>query len=108
LVIVAARLDRLEPAQALDNFVSELFTAGFLHGLFDRCASFARALLNPPIKFFVLAFGILQIVIRELGPLLFQLPFRNVPITFDFKFGHMVCFVCLFFRFAANVTTKVF
>jgi hypothetical protein len=80
---------------------------GFLDGLFDRCTSFTRALLNPAIEFFVLAFGELEIVIRKLGPLLFQLALGDVPIAFDFEFVHNTLF-CFSFLFAANVTTKVF
>src|SRR5664279_4491854 len=74
--------------------------AGFLDRLFDRFAGFARALLNPANKFFLLAFGILEIVIRELSPLLFQLPLGDVPVAFDFKFVHntLLCFV---FRFCS-------
>jgi hypothetical protein len=37
----------------------------------------------------------LEIAIRELGPLLFQLALGNVPVAFDFKFVHntLLCFV---------------
>jgi hypothetical protein len=57
--------------------VNGLFaTAGFatagggniLDGFFDCGAGFARAFLNPAQQFFALAFGVSQIVIRELGP----------------------------------------
>src|ERR1017187_2246630 len=47
--------------------------AGFLERLLNRFTGFPGALLNPANKLFLLAFGILEIVIRELGPLLFQL-----------------------------------
>jgi hypothetical protein len=55
----------------------------------------------------VLAFGELEIVIRKLGPLLFQLALGDVPVAFDFEFVHNTLF-CFSFLFAANVTTKVF
>src|ERR1017187_8279352 len=71
--------------------------AGFLDRLFDRFPGFAGALLNPANKFFLLAFGILEIAIRELGPLLFQLPLGDVPVAFDFKFVHNTLF-CFVFR----------
>jgi hypothetical protein len=57
---------------------------GFLDRLFDRFTGFARALLNPANQFLLLAFGVLKIVIGELGPLLLQLAFGDVPVAFDF------------------------
>jgi hypothetical protein len=102
------------PARALDfdslpqfaRAVSSLFAAagrGFFDGLFDRCTGFAGALLNAAQQFLVLAFGELEIVIRELGPLLLQLAFGDVPVAFDFKFFHntLLCFV---FRFDSPPT----
>jgi hypothetical protein len=62
--------------------------AGFLEHLLDRLAGFPGALLNPANKFFLLAFGVLEIVIRELGPFLFQLALGDVPVAFDFEFSH--------------------
>jgi hypothetical protein len=44
-----------------------------LTGIFDRFTGFAGAFLNTTQQFALLAFGKLGIVIRELGPLLFQL-----------------------------------
>jgi hypothetical protein len=61
---------------------------GFLDRLFDRFTGFARALLNPANKFSLLAFGVLEIVIRELGPFLFQLALGDVPVAFDFECSH--------------------
>jgi hypothetical protein len=63
---------------------------GFLDGLFDRLTGFAGALLNAAIEFFVFAFSELKIVIRELGPLLLQLAFGDVPVALDFEFCHNV------------------
>jgi hypothetical protein len=57
---------------------------GFLDGLFDRFPSFAGALLNAAHQFIVLALGASEIVIRELGPLLFQLALGNVPVALEF------------------------
>jgi hypothetical protein len=91
------------PARALDNALSQfaravgsLFAAaagrGFLDGLFDRFAGFAGALLNAAQQFIVLAFDELEIVIRELGPLLFQLALGDVPVAFDFECVHSALF----------------
>jgi hypothetical protein len=69
-----------------------LFTAaggaGFIQRRFDRFMSFPRALLNPADQFVLLAFDVLEIVIRKLGPFLFQLALGDVPVAFDFKFGY--------------------
>jgi hypothetical protein len=62
--------------------------AGFFDRFFDRFAGFTGALLNPANQFFLFAFGVLEIVIRELGPLLFQLAFGDVPVAFDFECSH--------------------
>src|ERR1039457_291056 len=72
--------------------------AGFLERLLNRFAGFPGALLNSANKLFLLAFGVLEIVIRELGPLLFQLAFGDVPVAFDFKCVHNAfsCFVFVF------------
>jgi hypothetical protein len=69
-----------------------LFTAaggaGFLERLLDRFAGFPGALLNPANKLFLLAYGVSEIVIRELRPFLFQLAFGDVPVAFNFEFVH--------------------
>jgi len=75
-------------ARAADSLIAAAGGAGFLDRLFDRFAGFAGALLNPANQFFLLAFGVLQIVIRELGPLLLQLALGDVPVAFDFECGH--------------------
>jgi len=62
----------------------------FLDRLFNRFAGFARALLNPANQFVLLTFGVLEIVIRELGPFLFQFAFGDVPVAFDFECGHII------------------
>jgi hypothetical protein len=68
---------------------------GFLNGLFDRFTCFAGALLNAPQQFIMLALGALEIVIRELSPLLLQLAFGDVPVALDFECSHIALF-CLF------------
>ena len=74
----------------------------FLDGPVHRLASFTCALLNPPDQLFMFAFGVLKIVIRELGPLLFQLAFDDVPIALDFECRHS----CLsFVRFGNSPPT---
>jgi hypothetical protein len=102
-LVVAPAPNRQFPARALDfdslpqfaRAVDSLLAAagrGFLYGLFDHFTGFAGALLNAAQKFIVLAFGELEIVIRELGPLLLQLTFGDVPVAFDFEFVHNTLF----------------
>jgi hypothetical protein len=98
LTLVVAPAPNLPfPARALDfdslpqfaRAVGSLFAAAgrdFLDGLFDLFTGFAGALLNAAQQFILLAFGKLEIVIRELGPLLFQLALGDVPVAFDFEF----------------------
>ena len=57
-------------------------------GLLDGFTDSVGLLLNPPQQFLGLAFNILKFVVRELGPLLFQLAFDNVQVAFDFEFVH--------------------
>lgn len=56
----------------------------FLDRLLDSFAGFTRALLNPAQQFLLLAFFKLEIAIGELGPLLLQFAFRDVPVALDF------------------------
>jgi hypothetical protein len=113
LVVAPARSLQF-PARALDfdslsqvaRAVGRLFAAagrGFLDGLFDRFPGFAGALLNAAQQFSLLAFGELEIVIRKLGPLLFQLALGDVPVAFDFEFVHSALF-CFGFRFCLPPT----
>jgi hypothetical protein len=78
----------LQPACATAILFAAAGGAGFLDGLFDRFPGFAGAFLNPAKQFFLLAFDELQIAIRELGPLLFQLALGDVPVAFDFECSH--------------------
>jgi hypothetical protein len=68
--------------------------AEFLDGFFDRFPGFAGAFLNPAQQFILLAVNVSQIVIRQLGPLLFQLALGDVPVAFDFECVHIdsLCF----------------
>src|ERR1017187_3416496 len=85
-----------QPARAFDSLFATAGGAGFLDGLFDRFTGFAGTLLNPANQFFLLAFDVLEIVIRELGPFLFQLAFGDVPVAFDFECSHNIFICCLF------------
>jgi hypothetical protein len=87
------------PARALDfdalpqfaRAVGGLLAAAggsFVDGLFDRFPGFAGALLDAAQQYILFAFDELEIVIRELGPLLLQLAFGDVPVAFDFEFSH--------------------
>jgi hypothetical protein len=78
-----------QPTRAAGSLFAAADGAGFLDRLFDRFAGFTRALLNPANQFVLLAFGVLQIAIRKLGPFLFQLAFGDVPVAFDFECGHI-------------------
>jgi hypothetical protein len=82
-------------ARAVDDLIATA-GRGFFDGLLDRFTGFAGALLNAAQQFILFAFGELKVVIRELGPLLLQLAFGNVPITFDFECCHNAL-VYLFF-----------
>jgi hypothetical protein len=85
----------LRPARRLGC----LFTAagrGFLYSFFDGFSGFAGALLNAAQQFIVFALGASEIVIREVGPLLFQLALGDVPIALDFECVHNALF---FFSF---------
>jgi hypothetical protein len=91
----ALRFDSLfRSARVVGSLFAAAGRGGFLDRLFDRFTGFSGALLNPANQFFLLAFGILEIVIRELGPLLLQLALGDVPVALDFEFIHgaLFCF----------------
>jgi hypothetical protein len=60
----------------------------FFDSLFDSFTGFACAFLNPANDFFLFAFGVLKIVIRQLGPFLFELALGDIPVAFDFERCH--------------------
>jgi len=67
-----------------------------LDGTLDHFMGFPGEFLNPAHQFVLLAFGIPEVIIGELGPFLFQLAFGDVPVAFDFQCVHMnVLFVLL-------------
>src|ERR1039458_2685456 len=101
----ALRLDLIHPFVRAGG---SLRGAGFLDGFLDRFPGFAGAFLNPAQQFFLLAFGELEIVIRELGPLLLQLTLGDVPVAFDFECVHSSSFCCCSCSSAVNVTAKLF
>jgi hypothetical protein len=51
--------------------------------LFDGFAGLAGALLDPSDHFVLFAFGVLEIVVGEIRPLLGELAFDDVPVAFD-------------------------
>ena len=73
--------------------------------LFDGRTGFAGGLLDSTEQFLMLALDILEVVIRELGPLLFQLALGDVPVAFDFEFVHTSSFFSLI-PFTVDVTEK--
>ena len=85
LCLVAANMTAKVFSQPrIVHLIAAASGAGFL----DRFAGFAHALLNAAPPFFLLAFGIEEIAIRERGPFLFQLAFGYVPGAFDFGSRH--------------------
>jgi hypothetical protein len=89
------------------NLFTPAGVAGILDGLLDGFAGFPGPLLNAPDQFFLFAFGVLEIVIRELGPFLFQLALGDVPVAFDFKFGHdVLILVLVWFHLPSPRTVK--
>ena len=95
-----------QSARTVDNLLAAA-GSGFLDGLFHRFPGFAGALLNAAQQFVVLAFGALQIVIRELGPLLLELALGDVPVALDFECVHVAMFCFLRLWIAVVVTAKV-
>ena len=67
--------------------------ARFLDGVLDRFTGLSGDFLNPAQELFLLSLGILEIIVRELGPLLFQLALGDVPVAFDLE----CCYSVLFF-----------
>ena len=68
---------------------------GFLENFFNYFSGFAGALLNAAKQFLLLAFHELEIVVSELGPLLFQFALGNVPVAFDFELVHSRLYLVL-------------
>ena len=64
-----------------------------LEGIFHGFLACAGALLDASQKFVVLAFDKLEIIIGQGGPLFFEFALDDVPVAFDFKFGHIIVLV---------------
>ena len=64
---------------------------GLLDCFFDCFTDFAGVLLNSTLQFLGLAFGALELVVREFGLFLFQLTLDDVKVALDFEFGHTFC-----------------
>ena len=69
--------------------------ARFLDGLLDRFTCLSGDFLNPAQELILLALGILEIIVRELGPLLFQFSLDHVPITLDLELVHREFSLCV-------------
>jgi hypothetical protein len=65
-----------------------IFLLEFLETFADLFLALAEALLEPPEKFFLFAFGEGEIVVRELPVFLLQLTFDLVPIAFEIECCH--------------------
>jgi len=61
---------------------------GLFDSVFDGFAGLAGAALDAADKFVHFAVGVLEIVVSEVGPLLFEFAFDDVPVAFDFEFSH--------------------
>ena len=81
-----------EPQRPADLAVIGAGTA-LVQFFFDGFAGFARGLLDAADQFLCLAFGVLEVVIRQLGPFLFELALGDVPVAFDFECIHN-CYLC--------------
>jgi len=86
------------PANAIrksGRFLFESFKSIWATALFDRLfnrfTGFAGVLLNPAKQLLGLAYGALDLVVREFGPLLFQLALDDINIAFGFECGHKIC-----------------
>ena len=55
----------------------------FADGLLNGFEGLTRALLYPAVEFVLFSLIILEIIVGEAGPLLFELPLDDVPIAFD-------------------------
>jgi hypothetical protein len=64
-------------------------SAGSFDGLFHRFTGFSGALLDAAQQFVLFAFEVLEVIVGEIGPLLFEGAFDDVPVTFDFECCHM-------------------
>ena len=61
---------------------------GLLDGLFDCLKAFAGRLLDPAEQFLLFSLNVLEIVVRQLRPFLFQLTLGDVPVAFNFECAH--------------------
>jgi len=69
----------------------------FRDRIFDHFTGFAGAFLDPANQFILLAVGILEIVVSELRPFLFQLALGDVPVALYFECCHNGwSYFCLF------------
>jgi hypothetical protein len=69
-------------------FVRVAGRAGLVDGLLHLLPRFTGSLLDAADQFALLAFNELKIVIGELGPLLFQFAFDDIPVAFHFQRVH--------------------
>jgi hypothetical protein len=70
-----------------------LATAGggeFLDRVFDHFTRFTGELLNPADQFFLFAFCVTKIIVRELRPFLFQLALSYVPVPLNLFAANVV------------------
>ena len=80
----------------------------FLDRAFDHFTGFAGDLLNPANQLFLLALSVLEVIIRELRPFLFQLALGDIPVAFNFECRHIVCLFWLFMFFIRRPDGKLF
>jgi hypothetical protein len=62
--------------------------AGIVHRFLNGLPGFPSAFLEPADQFLLLTVSVLEIVVRELAPFLFQFALGNVPVALDFQFVH--------------------
>lgn len=66
-----------------------------LENFLDRFPGFTRAFLDAAQQYFLLAFGLLQIIVRKRGPLLLEFAFDDVPVALDLECCHILLFAPL-------------
>ena len=72
----------------------DVATTAFANDRFNILFAFAGKFLNAPDQFRFLPLDVLQVIVRELGELLFQPALGDVPVSFELKFVHKISF-CL-------------
>lgn len=63
-------------------------SAPLIDGFFHRFTGLPGSLLDSAEQFILLSFDVLEIILSEPRPLLFQIAFDDVPVAFDLEGIH--------------------